>query len=128
MLIGYLFCRLQEIMQTITETLFQIINILIDGKSFFDLPVKNKEEAYERKPMSNNNHYKTGNLLDFAYFTENYRLIAIDLRKQTKLKDPQQINFIGKYERQDHGTPMFFIYEKAKETIFNFSQNFITII
>ena len=92
------------------------------------MPVKNKKEAYERKPMGNNNHYKTGNLLDFAYFTENYRLIAIDLRKQTKLKDPQQINFIGKYERQDHGIPIFFIYEKAEETIFNFSQNFITII
>ena len=46
--------------------------------------------------MSNNNGYTTGNLLDFAYFKENYRLIAIDLSRQTKLKDPQQINFIGK--------------------------------
>ena len=46
--------------------------------------------------MSNNNDYTTGNLLDFAYFEENYRLIAIDLSNQTKLKDPQQINFIGK--------------------------------
>ena len=72
-------------------------NVLIDGKSFFDLPVKNEEEAYEKIiDMSNNNDYTTGNLLDFAYFKENYRLIAIDLRKQTKLKDPQQINFIGK--------------------------------
>ena len=50
--------------------------------------------------MSNNNDYVTGNLLDFTYFKENYRLIAIDLRKQTKLKDPQQINFIGKSERK----------------------------
>ena len=46
--------------------------------------------------MSINNDYTTGNLLDFAYFKENYRLIAIDLSKQTKLKDPQQISFIGK--------------------------------
>ena len=44
--------------------------------------------------MSNNNDYTTGNLLDFGYFKENYKLIAIDLRKQTKLKNPQQINFI----------------------------------
>ena len=44
--------------------------------------------------MSNNN-YTTGNLLDFAYYKENYKLIAIDLSKQTKIKDPQQINFIG---------------------------------
>ena len=33
---------------------------------------------------------------------KNYRLIAIDWSKQTKLKDLQQINFIGKLENQDH--------------------------
>ena len=43
--------------------------------------------------MSNNNDYTTGNLLDFAYFKKNYRLIAIDLTKQTKLKDPQKIKW-----------------------------------
>ena len=50
--------------------------------------------------MSNNNDYTTGNLLDFAYFKENYKLIATDLSKQTKLKDPQQISFIGKLYRK----------------------------
>ena len=93
------------------------------------MPVKYKEEAYEKiVSTSNNNDYRTGNLLDFAYFKENYRLIAIDLSKQTKLKDPQQINFIGKLENQDHGATMFFIIEKSEETSFNFSQNFATII
>ena len=48
--------------------------------------------------MSRNNDYGIGNLFDFSYFKENYRLIAIDLSKQTKSKDPQQINFIGKFE------------------------------
>ena len=57
-------------------------NVLIDRKSFFDLPVKNEEEAYEKIiDMSNNNDYTTGNLLDFAYFKKNYRLIATDLSK-----------------------------------------------
>ena len=46
--------------------------------------------------MSNNSDYTTGNLLDYAYCKKHYRLIAIDLSKQTKLKDPQQINFIDK--------------------------------
>ena len=46
--------------------------------------------------MSGNNDDTTGNLIGFAYFKENYRLIAIELSKQTELKDPQQINFIGK--------------------------------
>ena len=39
--------------------------------------------------MGRNNDYTTGNLLHFAYFKGNNRLIAIDLSKQTKLKDPQ---------------------------------------
>ena len=44
-------------------------NVLIDGKSFFDLPVKNEEEAYEKIiDMRNNNDNTTSNLLDFAYF------------------------------------------------------------
>ena len=42
-------------------------NVLIDGKIFFDLLVKNEEEAYEKIiEMGNNNDYTTGNLLDFA--------------------------------------------------------------
>ena len=69
---------------------------------------------------SRNNDYTTGNLLDFAYFKEHY--------KQTKLKDPQQISFIGKLENQDHGATMFFIIEKSEETTFNFSQNSVAII
>ena len=77
--------------------------------------------------MSNNNDYTTGNLLDLIYFKENYKFIATDLSKQTKLKDPQQISFIGKLETQDHGAT-FFIIEKSEETTFNFSQNSATII
>ena len=46
-------------------------NILIDGKSFFDLPV----EAYEKIiEISNNNAYKTGDLLDFAYFKKKLQI------------------------------------------------------
>ena len=70
----------------------------------------------------------TGNLLDFAYYKENYKLIAIDLSKQTKIKDIQQINFIGKIERQDNGVTMFFIIEKSEKTTFEFLQNSVSII
>ena len=104
-------------------------NVLIDGKSFFDLPVKNEEEAYEKIiDMSRNNDYRTGNLLDFANFKNNYRLIAIDLSKQTNLKNPQQINFIGKLENQTNGATMFFIIKKSEETTLKFWKNFVTII
>ena len=45
--------------------------------------------------MSRNNEYTTGNLLDFVCFRKKYKLIATELNKQTKLKDLQQISFIG---------------------------------
>ena len=41
--------------------------------------------------MSRNNDYTTGNLLNFAYFRENCRLLATDLSKQTKLKDHNKL-------------------------------------
>ena len=77
--------------------------------------------------MSNNN-YTTGNLLDFVYYRENYKLIAVDVIKQTKLKDPQQINFIGKIEGQDNGVTMFFIIGRSEETTFEFLQNSVNIL
>ena len=44
-------------------------NVLNDVKSFFDLPVKIAEKAYEKIiDMSNNNDHTTGNLLDFACY------------------------------------------------------------
>ena len=104
-------------------------NALIDGKRLFHLPVRNEAKAYEKIiEMNNNNDYTTGNVLDFAYYKENCRLIAIDLSKQTKLKDPKQINFIGKIEEHNNGVTMFFIIEKSEETTFEFSQNSVNIL
>ena len=72
-------------------------NVLIDEKPFFEITVKNKEEAYEAIiEMSKNNDYTTGNLLDYEYFSKHYKLISRDLSKQTELESPdlkQQINF-----------------------------------
>ena len=71
--------------------------MLIDQKTF-KVPVKNKEDAYEAIiEMSKNNDYTTGNLLDYEYFKDHYKLIAIDLSKQIELENSvqQQINFIG---------------------------------
>ena len=64
--------------------------------------------------------------------SKDYRLIAINLSKQTKLKDPQPINFIDRLGRQgnsnNNGAKMFFIIEKSKETGFEFLQNSVNII
>ena len=100
-------------------------NVLIDGKSFFDLPVKNEEEAYEK--IIDNNDYTIGNLLDYPYYRKHYKLIATDLSKQSKLKDPQQINFIEKRSRNT-GAAMLFITERSEETIFSCLQSSVTIV
>ena len=42
--------------------------MLIDGKRFFDMPIKNEEERYEQIiEMRRNNDYATGNVLDYEY-------------------------------------------------------------
>ena len=86
---------------------------------------KNYEKIIE---MSRNNDYTTGNLLDFPYFKGHYRLIAIGLSKQTRLRYSQQISFIGKLENQTNGGTMLFIIEKSEETTFEFLQNPVNIL
>ena len=74
-------------------------NALIDNKPFFDQPIKNRQEAYEKLvEMSRNNDYTTGNVLDYLSYQKYYRLIGIDLSRQTNTNIPQQINFVGKLE------------------------------
>ena len=105
-------------------------SVLIDGKSFFDVPLKNKEETYKKIiEVSKNNDYSTGNLLDYEYFSKHCKLIAIDLSKQIESENSDlkhQINFIGKFEEDEATT--FFIVEKSEETTFEFLQNSVSII
>ena len=84
--------------------------------AFFELPIKNEEEAYEKIiDISKNDEYTTGNLLDYDYFKKYYKLIAIYLTKQQVLQENkdlmQQINFIGRLEQN---TNIFVIIEKKK--------------
>ena len=51
--------------------------------------MKNKEEVYKKvMSISKNNDYTTGNLLDYEYFSKQYKLLAIDLSKQIELENP----------------------------------------
>ena len=68
-------------------------------------------------------------LLDFEYFKDHYKLIAIDLSKQIELKNSdlkQQINFTGRLK--ENNATMFFIIEKKEETTFDFSQNSVVVV
>ena len=100
---------------------------MIDGRNFFDQPINSMTKTYEniRKiATGQGDDYTTGCLLDYSYFKDHYKMIAIDLSKQQALDaDPraiQQINFTENLER-DEGATMFFLIEQAKETVFEFS-------
>ena len=90
-------------------------NALIDNKPFLDHTVKNKQEAYENLiKMSRNDNYTTANLLDFSYHQSYYKLIGIDLSRQTHTNILQQINFVEKLE-EDDGAVLFLLLKSSKK-------------
>ena len=104
-------------------------NVLINGKGFFEMPVKIKKKSM-RKLLTSVEIMTTQVEIYciLLILKKNYRLIAIDLSKQTKSKDPQQISFIGKLENQAHGGTIFFIIENSEESTFKFLQNSVNIL
>ena len=114
----------------VPQVRIKVFNVLIDGKKFLEIPVKNKEEACEAIiEMSKNNNYTAGNLLDFEYFKDHYKLIAIDVSKPIELENhdlKEQINFIGRLE--ENNATKFFIIEKKEENTFDFSQNSVVVV
>ena len=88
---------------------------MIDGKNFFDQPVKRDIRTYDniRKiTTGQGDDYTTGCLLNYNYSKKYYKMVAIDLSKQQAFDaDPkaiQQINFTGNLEEQS--TILFFLY------------------
>ena len=109
-------------------------NIMINGENFFDQPIKNNKVTYEniRKiATGQGDDYTTGCLLDYSYFMDTYKMIAVDLSKQQVLDaDPrtiQQINFTANLDRAGN-TRVYFILEEAKETILDFSQGTVKVL
>ena len=98
------------------------------------MPIITEEEAYEKIiDISRNNEYTTRNSLDYDYFKEHYKLIAIDLSKQQVLQENkdliQQINFIGRLDINVNARAnVFIIIEKKEHTILEFSQNFANVL
>ena len=57
-------------------------SVKIDGKNIFDQPVKNDKITYKnigKIATSQGDNYTTGSLLDYPYFKENYKMIAVVL-------------------------------------------------
>ena len=59
------------------------LNALIKDKTFFEQPIKKKQEAYEQPvQILKNNHYATGKLLNYLYHQNHHKLIGIDLSRK----------------------------------------------
>ena len=108
--------------------------IMINGEKFFDQPIKVNKVTYEniRKiATGQGDDYTTGCLLDYSYFMDTYKMIAVDLSKQQILdadrRAIQQINFTANLERTGN-TKVYFILEEAKETILDFSQGAVKVL
>ena len=109
-------------------------NIMINGENVFDQPIKNNKVTYEniRKiATGQGDDYTTGCLLDYLYFMDTYKMIAVDLSKQKALDfDPiaiQQINFTANLDRAGN-TRVYFILEEAKETTLGFPQGTVKVL
>ena len=109
-------------------------NIVINGENFFDQPIKNNKITYDniRKiAAGQGDDYTTGCLLDYPYFADTYKMIAVDLSKQQALDaDPraiQQINFTANLDRAGNIRVYFFL-EEAKETVLDFSQGTVKVL
>ena len=106
---------------------------MINGENVFDQPIKNNKVTYEniRKiATGQGDDYTTGCLLDYSYFMDTYKMIAVDLSKQVLDVHPraiQQINFTANLDRAGN-TRIYFIREEAKETILDFSQGTVKVL
>ena len=88
---------------------FKDCNIVINGKNFFDQPVKDNKVTYEnfRKiATGQGDDYTTGCLLDYPYFKDSYKMIAVDSNKQqalgADLRANQQISFTANLDIADN--------------------------
>ena len=83
---------------------------------------------FQKITIGEGNDYTTSCLLDYNYFRNYYKMIAINLSKRKALDaDPkaiQQISFAGNLE-QVGSTTMFFVAEKAKEIILKFHKELL---
>ena len=79
---------------------------MIDGQNFFTQPIRNNLITYDniRKIATGQRDYTARCLLDYNYFKNYHKMIAIDLSKQQALDaDPkaiQQIKFTENLENQ----------------------------
>ena len=107
---------------------------MINGENFFVQPIKDNRVTYEnirKVATGKGDDYTTGCLLDYTYFRDNYKMIAVDLSRQQALdadsREIQQIKFTANLGRAGN-TRVYFVLEESKETKLNFAQGTVKVL
>ena len=99
-------------------------NVLIDGRNIYDQPINDETKEYNkvRKVMTGKgDDYTIRYLLDYQYFKDHYKLIAVDLSKQKELDgDPRAMQQIEFYGKLGTNSQVCTVLEKSKETVLEF--------
>ena len=70
---------------------------MIGGRNFFDQPINYLIKQYDevrKVSTGQDDDYTTECLFDYAYFKDNYRIIAVDLSKEKALNKSDSTNSI----------------------------------
>ena len=106
-------------------------HVIIDGRNFYDNPIENDTEKYrelKKVLIGKGEDYTTGSLLDYNYFKEHYKLVAVDLSKQKELDaDPRAIQQIEFKYMLGTSSTIYRVLEKSKETILEFYKGTVKV-
>ena len=110
-------------------------NVIIDGINFYENRIESdigKYRGLKKVMIGKEEDSTTGFLLDYDYFKEHYKLIAVDLSKQKELDaDPRAIRQIEfKYMLEgndDNNSTIYWVLEKSKETILEFYKGTVKV-
>ena len=105
--------------------------VIIDGRNFYDNPIESDIEKYrelKKVMIGKGEDYTTGSLLDYNYFKEHYKLVAVDLSKQKELDaDPRAIQQIEFKYMLGTSSTIYWVLEKSKETILEFYKGTVKV-
>ena len=96
-------------------------NVLIDGRNFYDQPINDLIKQYDevrKTSIGQGDDYTAGYLLEYTYFKDNHRIIAVDLSKQKALDtDPRAVQKIVFQGIAGQKLRLYTILEKIKNSI-----------
>ena len=108
-----------------------IYYVIIVGRNFYDNPIESDIEKYrelKKIMIGKGEDYTPESLLDYNYFDNHYKLVAVDLSKQKELDaDPRAIQQIEFKYMLGTNSRIYWVLEKSKETILEFYKGTVRV-